>query len=174
MRRITRLEIKCGGGIFMHTVNNLKKMDKNKRHKIGSYDSKDVASDYDNLVRQHKWHVPEMIYNYFSKFVQRHTKLLNIGVATGISSERFHDNQVELYGLDNSTELPEICKTKGIFNQVRLFDLSEEQFPHPDLTFDHVVCTVVFHFFSDLEHIFKNLDIGETLDYKLIFLKKKI
>nr|WP_319997690.1 class I SAM-dependent methyltransferase [uncultured Draconibacterium sp.] len=124
---------------------------------MSKYKYKDIASEYDNMVKQYNWEAPEMIYKYLSVVVQKHTKMLDIGAGTGISSERFRDKQVEIYGLDNSDELIEVCKSKGIFKEVLLIDILKDRLPYPDLTFDYVVCSGVFHFFSYLEDIFEKV-----------------
>lgn len=124
---------------------------------MSKYKYKDIASEYDNMVKQYNWQAPEMIYKYLSVVVQKHTKMLDIGAGTGISSERFRDKQVEIYGLDNSDELIEVCKSKGIFKEVLLIDILKDRLPYPDLTFDYVVCSGVFHFFSYLEDIFEKV-----------------
>jgi predicted TPR repeat methyltransferase len=124
---------------------------------MSNYNYKKVASDYDNLLQQHKWQAPELLYKYLSKFIQKDTKLLDIGVGTGISSQRFHNRQVVLYGLDNSSDMLAICEAKGIFKEVLLFDILKDEIPYPEATFDYVICSGVFHFFSSLEEIFAKI-----------------
>ncbi len=92
---------------------------KTKSIKMSNYNYKNVASHYDNLSQQHKWQAPELLYKYLSKYVRKETKLLDIGVGTGISSQRFHEKQVELYGLDNSSDMLAICEAKGIFKDLK-------------------------------------------------------
>jgi ubiquinone/menaquinone biosynthesis C-methylase UbiE len=82
---------------------------------MSKYDYQKIASEYDDMVKQYNWHAPELIYDHLSEFVRKGTKILDIGVGTGISSERFYENQVELYGLDNSSDLIEVCKSKNVF-----------------------------------------------------------
>ena len=72
---------------------------------MSDYNYKNIASDYDHLLQQHKWQAPTLLYNYLSEHIQIKSKLLDIGVGTGISSQRFHKDQVELYGLDNSPDM---------------------------------------------------------------------
>ena len=127
---------------------------KTKSIKMSNYNYKNVASHYDNLSQQHKWQAPELLYKYLSKYVRKETKLLDIGVGTGISSQRFHEKQVELYGLDNSSDMLAICEAKGIFKEVLLFDIIKDEIPYPEASFEYVICGGVLHFFSSLDEIF--------------------
>ena len=77
------------------------------------------AADYDHLSQQYKWQAPELLFNYLSGFVRKGSRLLDIGVGTGISSERFHTKGVELYGLDNSSSMLAICESKGFFKKCK-------------------------------------------------------
>jgi len=122
-----------------------------------NYNYKDVASDYDNLLKQYKWKAPQVLYNNLSKYIQANTRLLDIGVGTGISSERFHQHQVELYGIDNSLEMLAICKAKNVFKEVLLMDVLKDKMPFPKATFDYVICSGLFHFFSTLDNIFTKI-----------------
>ncbi len=124
---------------------------------MSKYNYKNIASVYDNLSKQHQWQAPELLFNFLSEFVENETKLLDIGVGTGISSERFHSKQVELYGLDSSSEMLAICKAKDVFKEVFLFDLHKDKIPYPEATFEYVICSGVLHFFSSLEKIFAKI-----------------
>ena len=124
---------------------------------MGNYNYKDVASDYDNLLKQYKWQAPELLFKYLSKFVRAQTKLLDIGVGTGISSQRFHEKQVLLYGLDNSPSMLSTCEAKGIFKEVLLFDILKDEIPYPEASFDYVICSGVLPFFSSLDEIFAKI-----------------
>ena len=121
------------------------------------YNYKNVASEYDDLLKQYKWQAPELLLDYLSKHIRKGTKLLDIGVGTGISSQRFHPLQVELYGLDNSPDMLAICEAKQLFKEVRLFDILNEDIPYPETTFDYVICSGVLHFFPELDSIFAKI-----------------
>ncbi|MEL7119539.1 MAG: class I SAM-dependent methyltransferase [Bacteroidota bacterium] len=118
---------------------------------------KNIAHDYDNMLKGHKWQAPELIFNYLSDHVQAQSKLLDIGVGTGISSQRFHKMQVELYGLDRSSDMLAVCEAKNLFTEVLLFDILKDEIPYPEATFEYVVCSGVLHFFSNLEDIFAKI-----------------
>lgn len=125
---------------------------------MSNYDYKNVASDYDDLLKQYEWQAPELLFNYLSKYIQSDTKLLDVGVGTGISSQRFHEQGVELYGLDNSPDMLSICKAKDVFKEVHLYDiLKDDKIPYPNATFEYTICLGVLHFFSSLDHLFTEI-----------------
>ena len=118
------------------------------------YDYGNVAAEYDDLLKLYEWRAPELIYNYLSKNMRHNSKLLDIGVGTGISSQGFHQLGVELHGLDNSADMLDICKAKNVFAALHLFDILKDDIPYPKSTFEYAICSGVLHFFSDLDHIF--------------------
>ncbi len=118
---------------------------------------KNVASDYDDLLKKHKWQAPELINKYLSKYIEKDTRLLDIGVGTGISSQGFHQKGVELYGLDNSPDMLAVCKKKDAFKELHLFDLLRDEIPYPNATFEYTICSGVLHFFSSLDQIFAEI-----------------
>ena len=128
---------------------------------MSDYDYKNVASDYDDLLKQYQWQAPELFYEYLSKHVRKGTKMLDVGVGTGISSQGFVQHEVELHGLDNSPDMLAICRAKKVFKEVHLLDILNDQIPYAVSTFDYVICSGVLHFFSSLDHIFA--EIGRVL-----------
>jgi len=122
---------------------------------MSNYDYKNVAADYDDLLKQYEWRAPELIYDYLSKYILSNTKLLDIGVGTGISSQRFHQMGVELFGLDNSPDMLDICKAKKVFKELLLFNILKDEIPYPKATFEYIICSGLLHFFSSLDHMFE-------------------
>lgn len=121
---------------------------------MSDYDYSNIASEYDELLKQYQWQAPELLFDYLSKDMQKGERLLDIGVGTGISSQRFHPMGVELYGIDNSTSLLEVCKAKDVFKELHTVDILKENIPYPNTFFEYVVCSGVLHFFASLDHVF--------------------
>lgn len=143
---------------------------------MSNYDYKDIAEDYDDLVIKHNWQAPDLIYNNLKPYITRGDKLLDIGVGTGISSQRFYDDGTELYGADNSIHLLEVCRRKGKFKELTHFDINSSKSPFPHIKFDYLICSGVLHFFSDLNKIFhifsSSLRSGGLLLFTLFENKK--
>lgn len=122
------------------------------------YSYKVISSDYDNICEKYKWHAPEIVFGILYDYIQEGTKLLDIGIGTGICSQRFYKEGVEIYGLDNSEELLSICKSKNISDNLVLSDLITDEIPFPNFSFDYIICCGVLLFFSDLTLIFKKVN----------------
>jgi predicted TPR repeat methyltransferase len=122
------------------------------------YDYKNIASDYDNILKQYSWHAPQIIFDALSDYIKVGAKLLDIGIGTGASSQLFHKEGIDIYGLDNSEELLAVCKAKNISENLLLYDLLEDEIPFSKLSFDYIICSGVLHFFSDLSLIFKKVN----------------
>jgi predicted TPR repeat methyltransferase len=118
------------------------------------YDYKDVASEYDAISKQYKWHAPEIVFGLLYEQIKEKTKLLDIGIGTGLCSQLFHRAGVEIFGLDNSEDLLSICKSKNISKNLVYCDLLSDEIPFPNRSFDYVICGGVLHFFADLSLIF--------------------
>ena len=132
-----------------------------------NYNYKHVASDYDQLLTEYEWKAPALIYDYLSQYILEDTKMLDIGVGTGISSQRFHQLGVDLYGLDNSPDMLVVCEAKSVFKELLLCDILKDQIPYSDTTFEYVVSSGVLHFFSDLGHIFA--EVSRVLKHDGLF-----
>ena len=80
--------------------------------------------------------------------------MLDTGIGTGLSALPFSRAGLEVYGLDGSAEMLQICRRKNIAIELKQWDLRIVPWPYPDQFFDHVVACGLFHFFSDLEPAF--------------------
>lgn len=123
-----------------------------------SFDYKDIAANYDNLIKQYNCPAPEIVFGALSDFLKTGTKLLDLGIGTGASSQRFHNEGIEIYGLDNSSEMLEVCRSKNISENLVLCDLSNEEIPFINVSFDYIICSGVLHFFSNPALIFTKAD----------------
>ena len=113
------------------------------------------AESYDSLSRQFECYTSEIIFGMVFEYADIGDKLLDLGIGTGLSSFHFQKADLEIYGLDNSEEMLNICRKKGISPHLKLFDLNENILPYGDHTFDHVIAVGLFHFFKDLEKFFR-------------------
>jgi predicted TPR repeat methyltransferase len=132
------------------------------------YDYKNISSDYDDICKKYKWHAPEIVFGLLYDYVQVGTKLLDIGIGTGICSQRFYKEGVEIFGLDNSKELLSICKSKNISENLVFCDLLNDEIPFPNHSFDYIICCGVLLFSPDLSIIFRK--VNEKLKKGSIFI----
>lgn len=114
----------------------------------------DYADEYDDLARQTESHSAEIIFGLAYEYIQPGQTLLDIGIGTGLSSNLFYQVGMDIYGLDNSPEMLNVCKNKDITVDLKLFDLNQGPLPYANEQFDHAISVGVFHFFQDLDSFF--------------------
>jgi ubiquinone/menaquinone biosynthesis C-methylase UbiE len=115
------------------------------------------ASEYDQLARKYQWYGPEILFGLCYELVKPGDKLLDIGIGTGLSSSLFFKLGLEVYGLDNSDEMLAICMKKGIAKKLKNWNLLNMPLPYLDAQFDTIISGGVFHFFEELQSIFKEI-----------------
>lgn len=115
------------------------------------------AADYDNQVQACDCHIAEVLFGLFYEFVQPRHCLLDLGIGSGLSAAWFAKAGLEVYGMDFSPDMLEICRAKGLAVDLRQHDLQQTPWQYPAARFDHVVCCGVFHFVSDLESVFSEV-----------------
>jgi predicted TPR repeat methyltransferase len=122
---------------------------------IGAHDRE--AGEYDQQVVEYKCFAHDAVFGMCYEYVRPGERLLDMGIGTGLSSAPFARAGVQVHGFDGSGEMLRVCESKGYAKELRQFDLRELPLPYPDATFDHVISHGVFHFFGDLEAIFKEV-----------------
>jgi len=115
------------------------------------------ASEYDREARETGWFGPEVLFGLCFEYVSPHERLLDIGIGSGLASLPFARVGLEVFGIDGSAEMLEICRSKDFAQDLREFDLRGMPFPYSDGSFDHVISCGVFHLIGDLEPIFKEV-----------------
>lgn len=114
----------------------------------------EYAEQYDSLCEHYEYHASEIIFGLLYQYINSREKLLDLGIGTGLSSVLFQKAGLDIYGLDNSEEMLEICRKKNIAHELKLFDLNKNILPYDDQLFDHVIAVGLFHFFKELEKFF--------------------
>ena len=115
------------------------------------------ASDFDQLAQKYQWYGPEILFGLCYELVKPGDKLLDIGIGTGLCSSLFFKHGLEIYGLDSSDEMLEMCKKKGIKTELKNWDLLNMPLPYSNAQFDIIISGGVFHFFEDLQPIFNEI-----------------
>jgi ubiquinone/menaquinone biosynthesis C-methylase UbiE len=115
------------------------------------------AKDYDSLAEEYRSYGGMVIFGLVYDQISPGEKILDVGIGTGLSSERFHRIGTEIYGIDISEEMLEECRKKGFAQELKVLDITSEPIPYPDCFFNHVICHGVLHFFEDLAPIFEEI-----------------
>jgi ubiquinone/menaquinone biosynthesis C-methylase UbiE len=116
--------------------------------------TREFAAGYDNQSREYGWFCPEILFGLSYKHIKPGQTLLDIGIGTGLSSELFHKAGLQIYGIDGSEEMLEICESKNIAVELKQHDLLDIPLPFPDASFNHVMVSGVFHLLGDLDPLF--------------------
>ena len=116
--------------------------------------SKRAAFEYDQTARETHWFGPEVIFGLTYEFVKPGDSMLDLGIGSGLSSILFHKAGLRAYGLDGSSEILEVCKSKGFAVELKQHDLRKVPLPYPSHFFDLVISVAVLNAFRDLDQQF--------------------
>ena len=115
----------------------------------------EFASQYDFTVGQFHCHIDAAVFGMMYSHVQPGEKVLDIGIGTGLSSERLSSYGMDVYGLDASRTMLHECERKGIAKELKWADATKGPLPYDAEFFDHVLTCGVLHFFERLDHVFQ-------------------
>ncbi len=121
--------------------------------KQGNERQGESAAFYDEEAEATGWLGPEIIFGLLYKYIQPGQTVLDIGIGTGLGSALFLKAGLRVHGMDVSQEMLDACRKKG-FTDLSRHDLLLIPYPFDSRSFDHAVCTGVFHFFDDLSPVF--------------------
>ena len=114
----------------------------------------ETAGQYDSEAAATRWHGPAVAFGLAFPYTHPGECVLDIGIGTGLGSERFYKAGLCVYGMDTSDNLLAICRKKGLATRLVHHDLTSVPYPFRDGAVHHVVSTGVFQFFENLEPIF--------------------
>lgn len=120
-------------------------------------DYKENASQYDEQVKEYDSYLHNVLFGMSYEYVKPQEKILDLGIGTGLASINFSKAGVKVYGLDISEEMLNICRIKSFAEELKLHNLSDNRIPYSDGYFNHIICSGVFHFLSDLGNIFSEV-----------------
>lgn len=115
----------------------------------------DFAPKYDDYIQNCQWIGTDILFGLMFEYINPNQKLLDIGIDTGLSSRLFKQVGLQIHGLDGSSKMIDICKSKGIANELRVVDLTKYETWFENAKFDHVISHGVFHLIGNLESIFR-------------------
>jgi predicted TPR repeat methyltransferase len=116
-----------------------------------------AASGYDEQARKTNWFGPEVVFGLAYEYVMPGDTMLDLGIGSGLSSILFHKAGLQVYGLDGSREVLEVCKSKRFAAELKEHDLRDMPLPYPTHFCDHIISVAVLNSFRDLETLFKEI-----------------
>ncbi len=111
------------------------------------------APEYDILAKQHHWISPQILFGMLFDNLKSNTNLLDVGIGTGLSSLPFHKMGVNIFGIDGSDEMLNLCGQKKFCQEIAKIDLESENLPYPDSFFDYVISNGVFYFIHSFQEL---------------------
>ena len=124
---------------------------------MAKYDYNEDATKYDQQVKEYDSYGHDVLFGMCFEFVKPNEKILDLGIGTGLASINFSKVGLKVYGLDISDEMLNMCRMKSFTEELKIHNLSEDIIPYNDSYFNHIICSGVFHFLSDLEKIFSEV-----------------
>lgn len=114
--------------------------------------SADIYDDMSALVENHGH---EVLFGLAYEYLSPGDTVLDIGIGTGLSSFMFNKAGLEVYGVDGSEKMLEICREKEIAAELKLCNLETEKWPYKDGQFENAIACGIFHFYKELDVFFK-------------------
>jgi predicted TPR repeat methyltransferase len=121
------------------------------------FNSAEHAKNYDKKAKEASWFGSEILLQLSRQYIQPGENILDLGIGTGLTSVLFRSSGLHVYGMDFSSEMLNICKTKKIAEDLKEHDLREKPYPYADASMDHIICGGVLHVFKDLSIIFEEV-----------------
>jgi predicted TPR repeat methyltransferase len=114
----------------------------------------EYAADYDRQVQDYNCQIGDLLFGLCYEYTQPGNVLLDAGVGTGLSAQPFAKAGLDIFGMDFSPAMLEICRAKGLLAGLRQHDIQQVPWPYLTESFDFVVCCGVLHFIQEIENIF--------------------
>lgn len=115
----------------------------------------DFAPNYDDYIRNCQWIGIDILFGLMFENISPNQTLLDIGIGTGLSSKFFKQAGLQIFGIDGSSKMIDICQSKGIADKLKIVDLTKRAIWFENVKFDHVISHGVFHLIGNLESVFQ-------------------
>lgn len=118
------------------------------------FNYRESAENYDDQVKVYKSYPHDVLFGMSYEIVKPGDKIIDLGIGTGLASINFAKMGLDVYGLDSSDEMLNMCRSKSFTKELIKNNFRDGKLPFNELSFDHVISCGVFHFFEDLKNIF--------------------
>jgi predicted TPR repeat methyltransferase len=111
------------------------------------------AAEYDEQVRAYECYLAEALFGLCYEYVRPGDRLLDVGIGSGLAAAPFAGVGLRVSGMDFSAAMLDLCRAKGIAEELHRRDAQDVPWPFSSGAFDHVIACGLFHFIPDLEPI---------------------
>ncbi len=115
------------------------------------------AKEYDEQIEKFDCWLAEIMFGLCYEDIVKGETILDIGIGTGLSSRLFHRAGLRVFGIDGSNEMLSICQNKGIASELVHQDILQIPWPYQKSSIKHIISCGVFHFISELNPIFAEI-----------------
>ncbi len=74
-----------------------------------------------------------------------------------MSATGFYTLGLDVYGLDYSNEMLEVCRQKDITVDLKQLDLNDTPWPYPTDFFDHISANAILYFIERVDNLFEEI-----------------
>lgn len=134
-----------------HTFSALQGINKEDNQQYAQKLFDNFAPSYDNTLLNLKYTLPTQIHELVGELKGN---ILDLGCGTGLTGEHIKSEHNTLYGVDISSNMLELAKTKNIYHQLYHQDIIS-YLQNNRTNFDFIIAADVFCYISELEPIFK-------------------
>jgi ubiquinone/menaquinone biosynthesis C-methylase UbiE len=135
---------------------HIKLREMKKKKSIEYYDN--LTEKYDSFAINANYKSPNVIFDSLNKFnLNQFSSLLDIGIGTGLCSEKFSGIDLKITGIDGSKKLIEQCAKKKIADELIVADLSSGKIPIKNKKFDIILCSGLFEFIHKPNMFFEEI-----------------
>jgi len=114
-----------------------------------------IAPQYDRYLNERGWVGPDVVFGILQSSITTNQILLDIGIGTGLSSIKFHEAGVKIYGVDGSAEMIKVCSRKNFAQELVQCNLCEMELPFKGMEFDFIIAYGVFHIIGFIDRILR-------------------
>ena len=115
------------------------------------------ADNYDQQVRDYNSYGHDVLFGMCFEYVNAGQRLLDIGIGTGLASEKFSQIGLSVCGLDASEDMLNACRSKSFADELTVYNMNHDRIPYGDNTFDHLISCAALHFLYDLQILFNDV-----------------
>ena len=109
------------------------------------------AAKYDRDLGDFGYTLPALFAHELPRHLPGDARILDIGIGTGLvtASVKTAMPRAHITGVDESQRMLDICRARGIADDLRLCDAGSQILPYADASFDAAICTGVLEFIAN-------------------------